>query len=43
MLEELLKICMYVLQCLHQDEKKESYTPQKVIFALRDQTKPDGS
>ena len=33
---------MYVLECLHKDEKKGQYTPQKIIFTLRDQTKPEG-
>jgi hypothetical protein len=41
-LQQMLEVCLYVLQCLHKDEKKTDYVPQKIIFALRDQTKPEG-
>jgi hypothetical protein len=37
----MLEVCLYVLQSLHKDEKLANYTPQKVLFALRDHVSPE--
>jgi hypothetical protein len=40
-MQHMLEVCLYVLHSLHKDENLGNYTPQKIIFALRDHVSPE--